>query len=266
MQKLCLRKALYVCCSLQALMNLSAQATFDLGDFDMEKHRTHYNSLPAIEESDELLKKSTQFKPFLKEAGKIVTHYELEGSIGLRLIHRHFDLGENQVMAEKFKTVNKTPSLVTTVQDIDKAKKAKALPSSWIFPSKGDENVQLFEASTDPVVRLTHQALKKSPKFFTEMGDLLRKYQLNHLLSVAVLKRETLVAKKGQIYLEGSSFENKESVVQICHKDKQPKLTIQTSWSIKGPKQQRCQAVTVCQMSSDYKNPGHTGNQTVIHF
>src|SRR3990167_11429112 len=112
---------------------------FDLDDIDIATHKTHYNALPSVEENDALLKASPPFDSFLKEAEEIVTRYELESAVGLRLIHRHFALGENQVMTEGYETINEVPSLVTYAHKFEEAKEKGAVPASWIFSDSSQQ-------------------------------------------------------------------------------------------------------------------------------
>jgi len=232
--------------TLQILMMSSLHAEFDWDDVNLEIHRKHYNNLPSVEESDAQLRVSTQFEPFLKKAEEVVVQYELEDSIGLRLIHRHFDLGEKQVMAENYELVKNVPSLVTYAHSIEEVQDKKALPASWIFSGNADQEALLFEASSDPEIRASSYKLQQNPEFFEEMNTLLRDHQLNNLLSVAILKRDSLVAKKGEIYVEANTLPKNKSIVQVWNKNNKSPDSIRTSWSFKGPRQPKCVRVSQC--------------------
>ncbi|OJW52298.1 MAG: hypothetical protein BGO67_10630 [Alphaproteobacteria bacterium 41-28] len=242
-------------CAVFITISPSLYAQYDFDDINLGSHRAHYNNLPSVEESDTALKASPQFESFLKEAEEVVTRYELESSIGLRLIHRHFTLGENQIMTENYDLVDQIPSLVTQGYSLEEAKEKKAIPASWIISNNSQEPL-LFETSTDAVVKTGSLQLQKSPDFFDEMGKLLEEHQLNDLLSVAILKRDTLVAKEGQHYMEINSRNESRSIVQIWRDEEKPSNSIQTSWAFKGPKQQRCWQYTWCLQRPDSQG-GH---------
>ena len=137
-------------CALYFSTTISAGAYFNLEDFNSQEHVGQYNSLPAVESNNELLSEHPQFQPFLKEAGEIVTSHGLEADIGLRLIHRHYPLGENQVMAEKYEIVDGVPSLVTSPHDLTEARELETKPASWIFSKNAPHSASLFETSSDP--------------------------------------------------------------------------------------------------------------------
>lgn len=241
-----MKTKLFLGCALQFLINSELFAKFELEDFDPEQHRVNYNALPSVVKSDEELQKSSQFQAFLKDADEIVTRYELNNLVGLRLIHQHFFLGDNQVMAERYEVVNNVPSLITQAISFEEAKKMDALPSSWIFPTSGKNELVLFETSSDPAVMQAKSILEKSPNFFNEMGKAIGEYNLNHLLSLAILKRDSLIAQEDQIYAEINSHEHNRSIVQLLNTKDITSNSVRTSWSFKGPKQVDCHGHSIC--------------------
>jgi hypothetical protein len=80
----------------------SAYGQYEIDAIDTDVYSRHYNSLPSVEESDAALKLSPQFSSFLQNAGEIVINHELEPYIGLRLIHRHFTTGLDEIMVEEY--------------------------------------------------------------------------------------------------------------------------------------------------------------------
>lgn len=240
---------------LPAVFPLHAQ--FELEDVNLERYRNYYNSLPSVEDNDAALKASPQFIPFLKNTEEIITRYELEYSVGLRLIHRHFTLSDNQVMSESYELVQGTPSLVTQAHSYEEAEEREAIPASWIFSNVKQEEPLLLEASTDSAVRSGSKQLQKSPEFFDEMSKLLQETQLNNLFSVAILRRDSLVAGEEQSYMEVNSHDTPKSVVQIWNDNNTLGNTIRTSWSFKGPRQQRCWPILKCVWVPDYPEGRH---------
>lgn len=230
-------------------------AHFELGDFDLEKHVTHYNNLPSVENSDELLNKKDQFPSFLKAAEEIVVRHELESIIGLRLIHSHFNLTENQIMSEELGEIEKIPSLITYAQEAKTAQQKGAVPASWIFTQNPSE-VLLFEASNDPGVKAGIARLQKSPEFFDEMHKLLINHNLVDLLSIAVVSRHNLVAANEQVFMEINDPSEK-SIVQVWDINEKTNDSIKTSWSFKGPIEHRCIIETYCVPKPNNKHEKH---------
>lgn len=231
--------------TLQVLVSASLFGYYTLDDFNGESYVTHYNNLPSVEENNTQLETSPSFNAFLKEAGEVVSQYDLNQFVGVRLIHRHFTLGTSQVMSEEYKIVDGIPSLVTESQRLDEARDNGALPASWIL-SAHSSNPQMFEASNDSAVKAGSSELQKSPEFFEEMGSLLQRYSLNTLLSIALLKRDSLVLTEGQIYWELNDVKRKRSVVQAWKPNQDSVKSIRTSWTFNGPKDQWCPTSLEC--------------------
>lgn len=242
-----IKTSLLFSCALHLSVSTALCGQFQLDDIDAEAYRTHYNNLPSVQESDGLLKESSQFHSFLKEAEEIITRHELESLVGLRLIHRHLSLGKNQVMAEEYEVVNNTPSLVTSAFHIEEAKAKGAVPASWIFSGNIEEDPIVFEASTDAAVKLGSSTLQDKPDFMQEMSMLLHTKGLNNLFAVSLLKRDALTAKEDQMYVEQISTDEKLSILQLGYEQDQPSNMIRTSWSFKGPKKYGCINFTICQ-------------------
>jgi hypothetical protein len=210
---------------------------YSLDDIDQEKYQTSYNKLPSVEDSNSLLKeRNAQFSQLLKDAEGIVVKYGMETHIGLRLIHSHFPAEKNHVMVEEYQTWEGKPSLVTYAQNLEEAKEKKALPASWIFSGNTQDDVQIFETSTDPAVHAGVRMLQEKPSFMDEMGDLLRTTQFNSLLSVALMKRDSFDLKEEELYLENNSSTLLKSIVQAWNPKENPISAFQTSWNFKGLK------------------------------
>jgi hypothetical protein len=88
--------------------------------------------------------------------------------------------------------------------------------------------------------------LEKSPEFFEEMGKVMEEYKLNHLFSLAVLKRDELVAQEHQNYVEINSLDLNKSIVQLWNTEDTLPNSIRTSWSFKGPKKLDCHGHKQC--------------------
>lgn len=257
-----MKKTLRINTSILALLTLQlcastpSSAIYKLDDIDPERYQTNYNKLSTVENSDhQLQERSAQFSQLLEDAEKIVNKYEMEGHVGFRLIHNHFLVGKGQLMVEESQSIKETPSLVTSAQDFDAVKTKKAVPASWIVSENPEESPIAFEMTTDPAARAGRKLLKKNPEFMKEMSDLLKDTKFNSLLSVALLKKDSIVAAEDEMYMEISEANPQRSIVQILKADQITKPTIRTSWSFKGPKQQACDSYIHCYPDGYSHNP-----------
>lgn len=227
-------------------LQISAEACSTLEEVNLNAYAQHYNHLPDVETANQELQSSPYFHSFLKEAEEIVSRYDLESHVGLRLIHQHFPVGKNQVVTEEYQTVQGTPSLVSWAHNIEEAESQFALPASWIFSTPQEAPI-MFEASTDLAVKVGNKMLQNNPEFFSEISKLLDENNLTKQLSVALLKRDSLIAKEEQMYVEAISDDGNRSILQLGAKKDQPENIIRTSWSFRGPKQQGCIVIQCCQ-------------------
>jgi len=198
--------------------------------------RDRYNNLPEVEVANQELKsREGQFKELFKQLHVLVEQHGLQDYIGLRLIHNHFQLDDQQVMCEHFIPSfgeEKAPSLITTPENVSKLGHAKA--ASWIFT---DQGVSPFEYSNDPAVLEGRQKIDQAEGFVEEFGRLVKDARFEHLLSLAIIKRDNFSSRDGaeQTYVENSYFnlEGKKdiSVVQL-QKGDGGELSIITAWSL----------------------------------
>lgn len=189
-------------------------------------HAKMYNQLQSIELADEQIKKLPDFSSFLEAAGKVIEKHGLTDCIGLRLIHNHFILNDGQVMVENFEEVDSVPSLVTSACSVSEAKGKGAIPASWLFSTFPPSS---FELSTDPAVLKIVKSLEQEPAFLVDMKEVIENYRLQNLMAVAVLKKDFLMAKDKELYLEISDDSLSRSIVQLV-KEEDVGLSVITAW------------------------------------
>lgn len=230
--------------------NLAAEDLFSLDDFSHTSYAQHYNTLSTVEDADKKVQSTPEFNQGLEEVGKVIVRYGLESYVGVRLNHKHFTVPEDTIMSENYEKVEDIPSLVTYAHTLEEAREKRALPSSWIFKTASLEDAQIFEASSDPAVREGIALIAHDPKFMEEMAEVLTANGFNSLLSLAILRRSSLEpTQDDELYAEVNYADVNKSVVQLWD-SKRAENTIQTSWSFKGPRQQLCSRITVCDRST----------------
>lgn len=208
---------------------------FSISRINKSSYAFHYNRLPSVKEADEAIKSSSCFQELLEKVANITKRYNCESYVGLRLIHKHFQIEEGQIMVENFQEIEGTSSLVTQPQAWEEALNTKALPSSWIFSETGD--VHTFETSTDPAVKNGVEFIENNPEMMDEINKELQTHKLNKLLAVALLKRDSLKTNDDQMYLEKEYLDQNKTILQVGNRnDSQAMQAINTSWSFKDSK------------------------------
>jgi len=191
-----------------------------------------------VEVADANLQTQPQFHDFLSCAGKVIGSYNFSDHTGLQLVHRHFDLEPDSVIVQQFGTYEGTPSLIASALPLADALAKGAVPSGWIFSGSSP---QIFEFSTDEAVKANLRDIKSTPEFLEKMESILKSFHLERLLSVSLLKRESLVTQEKEVYQE-STYNNVGSVVQVMNANNVKPAYIRTSWSFRGPKKTDCNA------------------------
>ncbi|HCI49187.1 MAG: hypothetical protein A2977_02785 [Alphaproteobacteria bacterium RIFCSPLOWO2_01_FULL_45_8] len=245
-----MRKFLFLC---TLLLSFSGFSALLLQEVDLVYHNQCYNKLPSVKEADQNLEARSDFQNFLKKAGEVANSYGLQDYLGLRLIHRHFDLRPSQVMVEIFDQYENTPSLITTPSSMERAHEKGAVPSSWIFT---DSNPMLFETSTDDGARKGLEKLRNVPNFWNEMAVLIKKNNFQDLVALAILKRESLIPlSTEQIYMERNYGRLESSIVQLENREGVVDQSIRTSWAFD-------ETDGVCMCSSHYCHSRDDGDHT----
>lgn len=205
-----------------------------------------YNTLPSVEEADVNLKLRRDFDSFLLESKEIACRYNLEEIMGVRLIHRHTFLNENQAMIEKKEEFENKPALITYRQNIENIE--DAVPASWILK---EDHFYVFEYSSDEKVKNGFNFLRTNQEFFNDYASLLVKYSYQSLVAPAILNREWYKNYIGEtVFLEKSYSDRSNFFSVITVEDlsnSELSNSIQTAWMfIKNPISHGCQSVTVC--------------------
>jgi len=217
------------------LQTTKGYSVFSLDEIDKSSYVQHYNKLPTAEVANNELETSSNVKTLFEKANEIITHYELNSWVGLRLIHKHSPIQDNQIVVERFQNLaDGAPSLITSAQPWEEAIKHEALPFCWIYPD--NEDVQVFETSTDPAIKQGVELLKRNSEFLEELSWNLREYKLNDLLSISILPRKSLSSDQTQIYLEDNSFDGR-SIIKLWSKNSLPDNIINTLWSFPSEKE-----------------------------
>lgn len=188
-----------------------------------------YNSLPEVELADLKLQESNSFEQFLAEAQELAQHYNFEDSMGVRLIHRHTDINDDEIMVEKHENFEGKDALVTRPQS--KIYQSQAAPASWIFDG---EQYRVFEYSYDAHVSKAFERIRNSPDFLNEFSSLLKKYNYQNLLALAIIDREWHQNYADKLVFLERSYEKPTFASVLVNVDELGDTnTISTSWTFK---------------------------------
>jgi hypothetical protein len=188
-----------------------------------------YNSLPEVELADKKLQESGSLEQFLTEAQELAQRYNLEDSMGVLLIHRHADINGNQIMVQKREIFEGQDALVT--RRYSKVHENEATPTSWIFDG---EQYRVFEYSYDAYVPKIFERVRKSSDFLDAFASLLKKYDYQSLIALAITDREWYQNyTASHSFLERSYYEPTFASVLVNIDGLENLKAIGTSWTFK---------------------------------
>jgi hypothetical protein len=189
-----------------------------------EEYTNTYNRLGDVEEADAVRHAHQDFDDFLKDFARLAWAHGLMSSVGVVLLHRHFNVCDGQVMLETFEpTETGRPALVSRAR----SHCADGVPVRWqwtgtrFFP---------LEYSTDPGAKRNFRALDEAPRFLPQCAKLLKTYGMDDLLGVALPERDGVKPREGEIYTERNT--DVASVVTAEAKDAELEAgAIITTWA-----------------------------------
>lgn len=236
------------------LMSLTVGRVFSSSDVLLPLDHfspTLYNSLPVVEVADEALQsKSGVFDEFLEEASRLSTEHNFSELVGVRLIHRHHLVGDTEVMAESYEYLDDQEALVTRPVKMDSLK--EYTPASWIIK---DGTIKVFEYSKDLRVRNGYTKLQESAAFISSFVNLLRKYEMEDLVSFSILDREWYGRLSGTLFFTEDSYDLEHSFMSVVRpKDLNETSTdtyINTAWILNTPLNFNSNAVLEGKSSDD---------------
>lgn len=201
-----------------------------------------YNELLPVETAIAQLSRRPEFPAFLQRFRDIAVETGVGSRFGAVLLHRHFYLAPDKLLAERCGTHDGRNALLAAPET--KASSSDLAPVRWALdPAHGTFNA--LEYSDDPLARTLGEP---SDPFLSDCSALLVELGMTDLLGLGLADRSHLPLRDDQFYLEASTDE--ASIVTAAHDSGQGGPTIETMWvpSIEhDPKASgRCRQVSRC--------------------
>ena len=222
-----------------------------------------YNSLPTIEQAASSITDHA-FISVLDNLGYLILSNNLENYIGLRLLHKHNNLCERELMIEKEDlSADDRPSL-STAPLIPSHNLDSFYPSIWQLVA--DEFLPL-EYTTDPIVADVQHRFDS--EFTSGFTTLLNRSGLQKLIGPCAIKRQFYTKYrpvKSALLIEVTDPQKRANIVTFTDTQDLPvSKLVPTTWEIKRSfdtvtacEIQNCQTVTACVVDST----GHSSQST----
>lgn len=168
-----------------------------------------YNRLTEV---DDVKKNSNYNREILSHFGKVIFKYGYEKTMGISLIHRHFNLNKNEKMVSKITKHNF--SWITTPSEIEES---NLIPVNWQFSNKNNicgfyPTEFLLNSTEYSVENLLFQKISKDTNFLAEIAELLVKFKVTEIFGLSMLLgRLTPNIPNGKVLYEQNNHDTKTS-------------------------------------------------------
>lgn len=188
-----------------------------------------YNGLPEVFQANRDLVgygRDGAVNPLLS----IIRRYDMEKHVGVRLLHKHNEIFDDELMVEDAVTDSHGFSLVTQarlISDLDD----DVVPNSWILTDAG---FVPLEFSRKHLLRDPNFGPGKYPEMFRDIANKLRELGLSNTLGVAVTPSEFVERQhpaSSSRMLETTALDDRANVLRFVDVDDDLLGQIETFWT-----------------------------------
>ncbi len=188
-----------------------------------------YNALPAVELSDDKLNLLGKQK-VLNTLCEVIANYGLEEVVGIRLLHNHNIISEDEQMFESAEMDEiGAPCLVTSAQK--RTAVGNSTANSWMW--RNDDFLPVEFSADEEVVKNENILLDKSG-FFNEFANALKELKVADILGPCVIPRSFYKNHKppfASMLAETSDTERRANILKYEPQIKYDGLAlIDTTW------------------------------------
>ena len=185
-----------------------------------------YNALSSVEDASAEVRSRADFQAFLREFAELAVEYELADTAAAFLLHRHFALSGDQVIVEALRTLPDGRLALVSMP----MSGGDAAPTRWALDSSlGSVAFRPLEFSIEPMAHSAAAQIGAKPEFLASLAALIRAYDLEHHVGLALKSRGNLEAEPGDLFVEEST--DHESIVTVMPAERALREdAIETTW------------------------------------
>jgi hypothetical protein len=190
-----------------------------------------YNRLPEVFEAD-LKLVSFGRDNALKVLFEIIRNHKLENHVGIRLLHKHNLIFENEIMVEGAISDSEGFALVTQalpISDVD----GRVVPNSWVLT---DSAFIPMEFSHKNLVFNSKICPETKPEFFAELATKLRELGLSTVLGPALISSDFVKSNSpgsSTLMIERSALDDRVNILRYARSNDFSKDSfVETYWCI----------------------------------
>lgn len=171
-----------------------------------------------------------QAKDNMTQLGAIVRRHGLQKQVGICLLHKHFDLSDNERLVEVFEGNNAylqpTAEYSDAIPYMWKVERNETSGESVWFPL---EFVRVTEAVSAAVER--SEAVVNNSEFLNEIADKLSELGMTNMFGISILHRDAIQVAEGEILVESTDDEARILTLSSVPRQDVDSVTLtQTLW------------------------------------
>ncbi len=226
--------------------------TFSL---DFINHQNQYNELADVVSSSDYVKSHPKFDSVLLAIGEMLVRHQLNEVIGVRLLHRHNELHNNEYMIEAAGTLADGRDALITTRRMLESSPVEFVPVIWKCLENGE--VIPLEFCEKAVVSLEADFFVKNKIFFAEFFEAISTHGLERHLGLCLLVKSALLHDKAtHLMVENIDETAVANVVTLkARATFDSSNAIETVWDYSAARRQYCYP-QVCVFCTD-RSPGH---------
>lgn len=159
---------------------------------DEEKDQILYNKLPGIDSAHNNMETIVGEKlksAMLPAVWNVLVKYGHLYSLGVWLVHNHFDIVEGEIVVEKFSGKYKAGDVLSTAEPVQRAEATDAVPTRWVLKANEDGSYSASAVEYASGIDMSRYnkkmaAIKEQPELFTELGKVFQEYNAANIVGV----------------------------------------------------------------------------------
>lgn len=187
-----------------------------------------YNRLATVFDADMALQCADR-DTIIESLLDLIVDFDLHESVGLRLLHRHNDIGESEVMLEEARVDGQGLALITVACPAATIDSTVAV-NSWLL---GEDDFVPMEYSRATLLESPEVCPASYPEFFAALAKRLRELKVEKWVGPALIESKSVSehACGRNVLLEQSAIDDRANVLRyVSSHEVEAISTVETFW------------------------------------
>ena len=213
-----------------------------------------YNLLMDVSDADIALKQH-RYRDALEALGRVLVRNNLNRNIGVRLLHRHNDVGPEEIMLEVPELTADGANALATIR-IKRSEQHEPIPGVWRCRPGGELEVLEF-VDRCCLSNQEERILEEGKEAFRECGRIIDEFELSDLLGLCFINKPHLRFDRSiEAIVELIDEQRSANVVSIKPLSYlEGKTSVETTWQFDSNVTMQC--IANCYSYCIEYSPGH---------